>query len=155
MKCIGFRVAVVVVAAVVFAGCASSQSGSTYSRNHARQAQSIEMGMVEAVNEAMIEGTKTPIGAAAGAVMGGVIGHSIGGGSGKDIATVAGALGGAAVGAGVEEKITKTNAWELTIKLDSGKMLIVVQGKDKKESFAVGDRVRVITAADGTVRARH
>jgi outer membrane lipoprotein SlyB len=139
----------------MFAGCASTQSGATYSRAHARQAQSVEMGLVEAVNDAMIEGTKSPVGAAAGAIMGGVIGHAIGGGSGKDIATAAGALGGAALGAGIEEKVTKAAAWELTVKLDSGKMVIIVQAKDKDELFAVGDRVRVITAADGTIRARH
>ncbi len=155
MKTLMVRMILVVSSVAVWSGCASSQSGSTYSRSHAREAQSIEMGVVEAINEAMIEGTKTPIGAVAGAVMGGVLGHAVGGGSGQDIATAAGALGGAALGAGIEEKVTQADAWELTIKLDSGKMLIVVQGKDKKELFTVGDRVRVITAADGTTRARH
>ncbi|MBW2655359.1 MAG: hypothetical protein JRC91_10630, partial [Deltaproteobacteria bacterium] len=58
--------------AMIMAGCASSRSGQVYSRDEARQVQTVENGTVESVKEIIIEGTKTPIGTAAGAVTGGV-----------------------------------------------------------------------------------
>jgi outer membrane lipoprotein SlyB len=146
-------VGTVVLCALVFAGCASSRSGKVYSRAAARVPHEVEWGTVEAVNEATIEGTKTPIGTVAGAIMGGVLGHAVGGGSGQQIATAAGALGGAAAGAVGEEKITRKKALEITVKLDSGKVTAIVQEAD--EAFAAGERVRVLTGPDGTKRVRH
>ena len=63
--------------------CASSRSASVYSRDQARQSQTVETGIVAKVRSVTIEGTKTPVGAAAGGVLGGVAGSTIGGGKGK------------------------------------------------------------------------
>jgi outer membrane lipoprotein SlyB len=143
----------VVCLGVMVSGCASSRSGQVFGRDQARVGHRVEMGVITAINEGKIEGTKTPIGAAAGGVMGGVLGRSVGGGTGQDIATVAGALAGAAAGAVAEEKITQRKALEITVNLDSGQVVAVVQEAD--EVFNVGDRVRVLTGPDGTKRVRH
>jgi len=136
------------VIAVVVAGCASSRSGQVYSRDEARQVQTVENGTVESVKEVVIEGTKTPIGTAAGAVTGGVLGSTVGGGSGKAVATVIGALAGAAAGTMAEEEITRKPGLEIIVKKDNGQTIVVVQEADIM--IAAGDRVRIITAADGT-----
>ena len=139
-----------VITVMVITGCASSRSGQVYSRDHARQAQTIENGTVESVREVVIEGTKTPVGTAAGGVAGGVLGSTVGGGSGKTVATVIGALAGAAVGAAAEEGITRKPGLEIIVKKDNGQTVVVVQEADVMMDS--GDRVRIITAADGTTR---
>ncbi len=153
MKTLKFNQALIFFAAVValcLTGCASSRSGQVYSRDQARQVQTVETGTVESVREVMIEGTKTPIGGAAGAVTGGVLGSTVGSGSGRTVATVIGALAGAAAGAVAEEGITRKQALEIVVRKDSGQTIVVVQEADV--AILTGDRVRIITAADGTTR---
>ncbi len=134
----------------LLAGCVSSSSGEVYSRGQARQAQTVQMGTVESVRPVQIEGTKSGLGAVGGGVAGGFAGSTIGGGSGSTLAAVGGALAGAAVGALAEEKLTHANGIEITVKLDSGSLLSVVQEDDVM--FYVGDRVRVLTSSGGTTR---
>ncbi|MCP3875933.1 MAG: glycine zipper 2TM domain-containing protein [Desulfobacteraceae bacterium] len=131
-------------------GCAPSKSSQVYSRDHARKAQNVESGIVESVKEVMIEGTKTPVGTAAGGVAGGVLGSTIGSGTGKTVAIVVGALAGAAAGTLAEEGITSKKALEIIVKKDSGQTIVVVQEADVL--IAAGDRVRIISADDGTTR---
>ncbi len=134
----------------IAAGCASSRSGAVYSRDQVRKAQTVQMGTVEMVRQVKIEGTKSVVGPLAGAAAGGVVGSTIGHGSGRTVATVLGALAGGAAGAAVEEAVTKKDGLEITVKLDSGETIAVVQEADIP--FAVGDRVRILTASDGTTR---
>ncbi|MCF6247713.1 MAG: glycine zipper 2TM domain-containing protein [Desulfobacula sp.] len=131
-------------------GCVSSRSGQVYTRDEARQVQTVETGTVESVKEVIIEGTKTPIGAVAGGVAGGVLGSTVGGGSGKTVASVLGALAGAAAGAVAEEGLTRKLGLEIVVEKDSGQTIVVVQEADVM--FAPGDRVRLIQAPDGTMR---
>jgi len=140
----------VAVVAVYVTGCASSRSGQVYSRDEARQVQTVENGTVESVKQVMIEGTKTPVGTAVGAVTGGVLGSTVGSGSGRTVATVLGALAGAAAGTAAEEGITRKQGLEIIVKKDNGQSIVVVQEADVL--IAAGDRVRIITAADGTTR---
>jgi outer membrane lipoprotein SlyB len=138
------------VLCLIALGCVSSRSSEVYSRDQARKAQTVQLGTVEMVKPVQIEGTKSIVGPAAGAAAGGVLGSTIGGGSGRTVATVLGAIAGGAAGAAVEEGITKKNGLEITVKLDRGEVISVVQEADVP--FAVGDRVRVLEADDGTTR---
>ena len=150
LKIIITPMAVMVITTFFITGCAPSRSGQVYSRDEARQVQTVENGTVESVKEVMIEGTKTPIGTAAGGVAGGVLGNTVGSGSGRTIATVVGALVGAAAGTMAEEGITRKQGLEIIVRKDSGQTIVVVQEADMP--IAVGERVRIITAADGTTR---
>jgi len=129
------------------AGCTSSLSSNTYSRSDARQAQELQMGTVEHLRAVRIEGTRSNIGTGAGAVVGGIAGSSVGGGKGKTLATVAGVIAGGLAGAATEELATRQDGLEITVNLDNGRTIIVVQGSDTP--FQIGDRVRVITGASG------
>jgi outer membrane lipoprotein SlyB len=140
-----------IVALVV--SCASSRSGSVYSRDQARQTQTVSAGVVTHVRSVLIEGTKTPIGTAAGGAIGGVAGSAVGGGVGRDLMTVAGAIAGGVAGAAAEEGITRKDGLEITVKLDSGSIIAVVQEAD--ENFVTGERVSVLKSGDGTTRVTH
>lgn len=138
----------------VLSGCASNLSGESFSRDEARKPQQVKIGVVEFVRPVVIEGTKTPIGAGAGAVVGGIAGSTVGGGKGSSIATVVGAVVGGVAGAAAEEQVTKTQGVEITVRFEDGKILAIVQAASEKETFAVGDRVRVLTVK-GNTRVSH
>lgn len=146
------KIAVIMAMAAVLGACASSNSGSVYKRGEARTVQTVKMGVVESTRLVKLEGTKTPIGAGTGAVVGGVAGSTLGGGRGRTITTVLGALAGGLAGAAAEEGVTRKDGIEITVKLDSGTMIAVVQEAD--EEFNPGDRVRVLEA-NGVTRVSH
>ncbi|TQV62766.1 MAG: glycine zipper 2TM domain-containing protein [Halothiobacillaceae bacterium] len=140
-----------VVALAGLSGCASSLSGSAYSRDQARVAQDVEYGRVEAVRVVAIEGTKSNIGAGAGAIAGGVAGSGISSGTTtRTVGALAGAVIGGMAGAAAEEGITRQNGLEITVRLDSGRSIAVVQAADVV--FHPGDRVRVLHGRDGATR---
>ena len=149
MKGIRWGVILMVLAFIAF-GCASSRSGDVYTRDQARQAHTVQWGTVEAVKNVKIEGTKSVVGPLTGAAAGGAVGSTIGSGSGKAVAIVTGAIVGGVAGAAAEEAITQREGLEITVKLDDGKSVAVVQEAD--DYFAVGDRVRVLSGPDGTTR---
>ncbi|PJE79451.1 Outer membrane lipoprotein pcp [invertebrate metagenome] len=136
---------------LLLSGCMSDLTGTSYSREEARQTQQVQFGIVSEIKRVKIEGTQSGIGAAAGGAMGGIAaGSNIGGGSGSSIAAIAGGLAGGLLGNLTEEKLTRKQGLELTIKLDNGTMLSVVQQADPKMPFAVGDEVKVL--GQGTKR---
>lgn len=147
-----YHLALLVAGSLVMSGCASGISGRDYSRNQARVVQEVEMGRVESVRIVRIEGTKTPIGAGAGVIVGGVAGNSVGGGRGTVIGTTVGAVLGGLGGAAAEEAITRRDGYEITVRLDSGRLIAVTQAAD--ENFREGDRVRVLTGG-GVTRVSH
>ena len=131
-------------------GCASSLSSGAYARDSARQMQTVYYGTVQSIRTVQIEGTKTPVGTGAGAIAGGILGNQVGGGSGRALATVGGALLGGVAGSAAEEGITRQTGYEITVRLDNGRTVGIVQAADV--SFQPGERVRVIEARDGTSR---
>jgi len=130
-------------------GCASSKSGSVYTREQARQTQQVETGKVVGVREVLLEGTKSDVGTLGGAVIGGIAGSNVGGGRGAAIATVLGAIVGGVAGAVTEEGITRKKALEITVQLDSGRTIAVVQSEDEI-TFQPNEPVRVLTSPSAT-----
>jgi outer membrane lipoprotein SlyB len=137
------RIILAAVTAVTLAGCASSKSGSVYSREDARQEQTVRMGVVESVRSVSIEGTQSGIGAVAGGVAGGIGGSAIGSGRGAAVAAVAGAVAGGLLGAAAEEGLTRQEGVEITVRLDNGELRAIVQAAD--EPFKPGERVRLLS----------
>ncbi|MGX5220373.1 MULTISPECIES: glycine zipper 2TM domain-containing protein [Pseudomonas] len=137
--------------ALMLGGCQSSLTGDTYSRDEARQVQTVRLGTIESLRPVKIEGTKTPVGAGAGAVVGGVAGSTIGGGRGSAVAAVIGAVAGGLLGAATEEGLTRTQGVEITVREDDGSMRAYVQEVEENQVFRVGQRVRIMTV-NGTSR---
>ncbi len=138
--------------ALVLAGCASSLSGEVYTREQARTSHTISYGKVIGVKHVLIEGTKGTIGSIMGGAAGAALGNTIGSGTGRTLASVAGGILGALAGNAIEKEVTKKDGLEITVKLDDGQMIAVVQEADIP--FSVGDRVRVLYGYDGTTRVR-
>ena len=98
------------------------------------------MGIVEGVRPVKLEGTKSPIGTVAGAAIGGVAGSTVGSGKGSGIAAVIGAVAGGLAGSAAEEGLTRKQGVEVTLKMDNGELLAIVQ-EDGGENFKPGERV--------------
>jgi outer membrane lipoprotein SlyB len=103
-------------------------------------------GVVERVDVVHGAGHTTGAGAAVGGVVGGVLGSQVGSGSGRTAATIAGAGAGAAVGHNIERGQVR-ESYELTVRMDDGRRLVVHQ-RDLR-GVRPGARVQVI---DGQVR---
>lgn len=145
-------VTILLIAATVLAGCAPGLGGGSYTRDEARREQNVRMGVVESVRPVQIEGTRSGVGPAAGAVVGGVAGSTVGGGRGSTVAAVIGAVAGGVAGQALEEGTTRKNGVEITVKLNNGALVAIVQEAD--EIFHAGDRVRILS--DGsTSRVTH
>ncbi len=149
MKVIKF-IYIFVFLTFISTGCIASRSSEVYSRDQARQAHTVLYGTVDRVKHVNIEGTKSVVGPLAGAVAGAALGNTIGSGSGRTVAIVLGGLAGAAAGGVVEEKVTKKGGLEITVKLDNGDIIAIVQEADV--SFSPGDRVRLLKGSDGSTR---
>lgn len=136
---------------LLVASCAqSSLTGDTYQRNQVGQAQSVDSGRVTAIRPVKIEGG-TGAGTLIGAVAGGLLGSNIGHGRASNTAgAVGGALVGGAAGSHAEQAMTSRPGLEITVKLDRGGSLAVVQQVNPREEFYVGDRVRVMGSGSST-----
>lgn len=140
------------ILAVALTACASSRSGSAYTREQARQEMTVRQGVVDSVRPVTIEGAQAEIGPLAGAALGGLGGSKIGKGKGATAGAILGAVAGGVAGAMIEENATKKPGQEVTVKLESGQLIAVVQEAD--EPFHPGERVRVLTGG-GETRVTH
>lgn len=147
-----FAVTLAAAATVVLTGCAGSQSGSAYSRSQTRGEMHVRMGVVESVRTVTIEGTQSGVGVVAGGVIGGIAGSNVGQGRGSTVGSALGAVLGGVAGQAIEEKTSKKEGLEITIKLDSGQIIAVTQEAD--EAFRAGERVRVLSGS-GATRVSH
>jgi len=134
-------------------GCAyPGYGGADYRGYQTGTEQSVRFGVVESVRIVRIDAPQTGVGAASGAILGGIAGSNVGGGSGAAAAAVAGALLGSIIGSHIEADANAGNAIEITVLLDGGRYIAVVQAPD--EVFRVGDRVRVLSGQGITRVAR-
>ena len=132
--------------AMLSAGC-TNYSGNTYSGSQVRSAQTVQYGTVVSVQPVTLEEDRPAVlGTVGGGVVGGVLGNMVGGGRGKTLATIAGA----ALGAAGEKALTKQNGLEITVELENGQQLSIVQAADQQ--FSPGERVRVLRGSDGSAR---
>jgi outer membrane lipoprotein SlyB len=143
-------------AAIVVAGCATPPpypGGPTYYGYQAGRPQSVEMAVVESVRPVNVQGPTTGAGAVTGSVVGGLAGSQIGGSSSANAAgAIAGIILGGLIGNAAEYNVNRGTGIEITARLDSGRMIAVVQ--EPTEPFRPGDRVRVMS--DGhTTRIAH
>ncbi len=142
------------VVSLVFSSCAQdSLTGDTYSRSEAGRAQTVRTGRITSIRNVKIEGGNTA-GTVLGGVAGGVLGNQIGKGSGNVAATVGGALVGGVAGSHIEQNVNSRQGLEIQVKLDQGGSISVVQQVNPRETFEVGDRVRVLLSG-GRDRVTH
>ena len=130
---------------LLLSGCMSDLTGSNYDRGEARSMQSVQFGEIVEIEQVKLDGSQSGLGAVAGAATGGVAGSAVGGGKGKSLATIAGVVAGGLLGNYAEKNVTKSNGLNLTIRLDNGSYVSVVQQLEQGNSFRLGDRVKVLS----------
>jgi len=138
---------------IVNISCTSNPYGDSYEVADTRKIQSVYYGTIVDAAPVSIEGDKgsSTVGTIAGGAVGGILGSKVGGGSGSDIAAIGGAILGGVAGNKAAQGITKRHGVNLTIKLDSGKTIAVVQEVDPNMLFRAGQRVQV-NQQGGTAR---
>ncbi|MGB9643436.1 MAG: hypothetical protein ACPL3Q_09635, partial [Candidatus Ratteibacteria bacterium] len=67
---------------------------------------------------------------------------------------IIGGAAGAVAGGAIEKKLTTKVGLEITVKLEDGRTVAIVQEKTPEDNFKSGDPVQVIYASDGTARVR-
>jgi outer membrane lipoprotein SlyB len=146
-------VVAVAAAGLLAGGCAYHGGGSDYRAYETRGEQSVRFGVVESVREVRIDPHDTGVGTASGAVLGGIAGSNVGGGSGQVAGAIGGAILGGIIGQNIEKSANERLGVEVTVLLDSGRYVAVVQEAD--EMFRAGDRVRILSGRGGITRVTH
>jgi outer membrane lipoprotein SlyB len=147
------NLAAIAACAVMLGACAYPPAGpGDYHAYQTGSAQSIQFGVVESVRDVRLHGPNTGFGGATGSVVGMVAGSHVGGGSGQFVGAVVGTLLGGLVGSSMEQAATERPGIEITVMMDSGHYLSVVQ--EAVEPFKSGDRVRILSGR-GQTRVTH
>ena len=144
--------AVAALGALFLGGCAYPAGSRDYRGYEVRGEQSVRFGVVESVRDVHINARETGVGTAGGAALGMVAGSNVGGGSGQVAGAIGGAILGGIIGQNVERSANERRGLEVTVLLDSGKYIAVVQEAD--EAFRAGDRVRILSGR-GATRVSH
>jgi outer membrane lipoprotein SlyB len=133
------------VAALV-AGCAD-MGGSRYGEQAAPVTtagvpETARNGRITALETVQVDKDyKFGVGTVVGAVAGGIIGHQFGGGSGQTLLTIAGTLAGAAAGTAAESKINRQDAQKVTVAMESGGTVSIVQPVDTRLGNGMNVRI--------------
>ncbi len=140
------------MSALLLGGCAYHAGSADYRGYEALGEQSVRFGVVESVRDVKINPRETGVGTAGGATLGAIAGSNVGGGTGQIAGAIGGAILGGIIGQNVEKSANERPGVEVTVLLDSGKYIAVVQGSD--EAFRAGDRVRILSGR-GSTRVTH
>ncbi|MCY4046330.1 MAG: glycine zipper 2TM domain-containing protein [Cellvibrionales bacterium] len=133
-------------------GCSQNPYGTAYSTSDARRMQQVLTGTVVHLNAVTIDSDSAgTVGTVGGAAIGGILGSAVGAGKGSDLAAVGGGLLGGYLGNKAGTAVGKENGVNISVKLDSGKTVAIVQQVDPNQIFHVGDRVNVYNSG-GTSR---
>lgn len=146
------KIAAALVAGCTLAGCAYQRTPGAYRSYEVGAEQMVRFGVVESIREVRLQARETGVGSTAGAVIGGVAGSHAGGGSGHVVGAIGGAILGGIIGQDIERNNNERRGLELTVLLDTGKYISVVQADE--EPFRAGDRVRILTGR-GSTRVTH
>jgi len=131
-------------------GCATPSSPNVYSRSDAMKSWDVSTGEVVDIKSVVIDGTQSPLGTAGGGYIGYELGRTVGHGSGNDIAAAVGTVAGAAAGRAVERTATPQDGLQITVRLDNGDTIAIVQSADV--GFSDGERVKVLRRGNGEAR---
>jgi len=132
-----FKLALIIALSILMAACASS--GEKYYRG---DRSTYRTGTVESVRHVRLEGSSSPLSSFTGSIIGSLIGISVGNSRTSGLNSFVGSILGSLIGASAERALTSEAGIEVTVILDDGGIVSIVQDDD--ESFAPGDRVNVI-----------
>lgn len=138
--------------ALLWSGCTFPSSEPLIPQSQVGVAATLKQGTVVQVASVIIEGDKTNLGTVGGGAIGGAGGAGAAGGrydAGGILAGAVGAAAGAIVGQAVEERVTREEGQRITLRLDNGDMIELVQSAEDG-FFREGDRIDVAVGAGNT-----
>lgn len=139
---------------LMLGACSSTPSSSNvYTTTQAGKMQNVEFATVLGVRNIIIEQDSTETGKTAGGIIGAVAGSEAGKGKGRIVGGVVGAVAGSAIGSVIDRNAQAQPGIELTLKMDSGRTVAIVQLAG--EVFTPGEKVKVLTTSDGQARVTH
>jgi outer membrane lipoprotein SlyB len=148
-----FKNCAVLLAAAALAGaCAYPAGTQDYRGYQVMGEQSVRFGVVQSVRPVRLHAGESGVGTVGGAALGGIAGSTVGGGTGQVAGAIGGAILGGLIGSNVERSANERQGVEVTVLLDSGQYVSIVQEAD--EAFGPGDRVRILSGR-GTTRVTH
>jgi outer membrane lipoprotein SlyB len=129
------RILVSIALAALLSACASgggynNQRYSSYddrARGYDGYARCYDCGVVERIERVYGERRSGGGGAVLGGIIGGVLGNQVGSGDGRKAATVAGAIAGGIAGNTIEKNNNAAPMYELFVRMDDGRRLVVSQ----------------------------
>lgn len=172
---------VCILAVTLFTACSSSSRPVHYPTTSSGVAQKLDKGTIAGIREVVIDGRATNLGSIVGAGIGAGIGSiatpvqqtqtrtrrvnpktgqvsekiNVSSNSNENrAATIIGGAVGAVVGRKVEKALTAKKAQEITIEMDSGEVVVVVQQK-REPGFYSTERVQIYTTSAGNSRVFH
>ena len=145
---VSIKAAAAACVVLALGGCAYNAGSADYRAYETRGEQSVRFGVVETVRAVRIQPGDTGVGSTAGAFIGGVAGSNVGGGSGQILGAIGGVIIGSILGHNIERQSNEVPGVEVTVLLDSGQYIAVVQGAD--EAFRPGERVRILSGRRST-----
>lgn len=145
-KSVATAIVVLILVSCSFRG----PSPDVYTRAEKGRVHSVVYGEVQSVREVSIEGRTSAIGRIGGAYVGRGVGSAVGDGAGERIMEGVGAVAGAVAGERTEEAVTRKDGLEITLKLDNGDLITIVQEADLP--FVAGERVRVLLRGNSVGR---
>jgi outer membrane lipoprotein SlyB len=135
---------------IVLTGCATqSRSAGVYRAGEASVEQSVRFGTVESIRPVTIQRDSKGVGVVAGGAVGSIAGSSVGDGKTGQVGAVLGAVLGGLAGQAIEERANQVPGVEITVRLESGRLIAIVQEDD--QSLRAGDKVRLV-GTGGSVR---
>jgi outer membrane lipoprotein SlyB len=140
-----FAVALAVSAIAATTACATNDGPRDYRTSEERTVQNVSYGTVQSVRTVHVDKDSAPVGTIAGAAVGGILGSQVGHGAGSGVAAVLGAVGGGLAGNAIEHKVSEHEALEVTVRLDNGSTVAVVQ--EGQAELRPGDRVQVLSGS--------
>ena len=147
---------VLLVLALCASGCGTRKS---FSDGDIRSVAGVYYGTVIDVTDIMVAEDPSLTGPIVGGVVGAIVGGQLGGMLGKPLRgstgnlllTAAGIVVGAETGSKVQTR--RYRATQITMELNNGKILVIVQGSD--DYFVKGDKVRILHMGEGRARVQH
>ena len=142
----GRLVFALLIPCALVAGCAQNLSANA----PAGEERDVRMGVVEEVRRVPLPASSGGyVGTIGGAAAGGIAGGAVGSGRGRQSASVIGTIAGSVAGRALESAVSATEGLEISVRLDSGSVILVLQPDG--ETFKPGERVRVSSGAKGTL----
>jgi outer membrane lipoprotein SlyB len=140
------------------AGCRSG-SRQSFPDGDIRSVSGVYYGTVLDVTDIMVAEDPSLTGPIVGGVVGAIVGGALSGTLGRPLSGSAGDLlltaAGIVVGVEMGSKVRSRTyrATQITMELNNGKILVIVQGSD--DYFLKGDKVRILHMGEGRARVQH